>query len=176
MNMMSSFPYALLIWDVIWTLASETEKSSALVNFPRSLISCRPQLCCVILEDFYLSIILRNIRWGKIIIRIDVISVFMIIFSPVNGVHTFSNQSLKSLNFSFESIFKTLGLSWSTLLLILNGCKHIGYQQFLHRTTRVHQCIFIHNIISCDLVIIIILSYIKLKVGLWRKRMGQNKF
>ena len=122
MNMMSSFPYALLIWDVIWTLASETEKSSALVNFPRSLISCRPQLCCVILEDFYLSIILRNIRWGKIIFRIDLISALNIIFSPVNGVHTFSNQSLKSLNFPFESIFKTLGLSWSTLLLILNGC------------------------------------------------------
>ena len=171
--------WTILIWDVIWTLASETEKSSALVNFPRSLISCRPQLCCVILEDFYLSIILRNIRWGKIIIRIDVISVFMIIFSPVNGVHTFSNQSLKSLNFSFESIFKTLGLSWSTLLLILNGCKRIWYQQFLYKEQSLFtkpMCIFIHNIISCDLVIIIILSNTKLKVGLWRKRMGQNKF
>ena len=124
--------WTILIWDVIWTLASETEKSSALVNFPRSLISCWPQLCCVILEDFYLSIILRNIRWGKIIIRVDLISVLMIIFSPVNGVHTFSNQSLKSLNFPFESIFKTLGLSWSTLLLILNGCKRIWYQQLFY--------------------------------------------
>ena len=124
--------WTILIWDVIWTLASETEKSSALVNFPRSLISCWPQLCCVILEDFYLSIILRNIRWGKRIIRVNLISVLMIIFSPVNGVHTFSNQSLKSLNFPFESIFKTLGLSWSTLLLILNGCKRIGYQQLFY--------------------------------------------
>ena len=153
MSFSTKWIWTILIWDVIWTLASETEKSSALVNFPRSLISCWPQLCCVILEDFYLSIILWNIQ-GKRIIRVDLLSVLMIIFSPVNGVHTFSNQSLKSLNFPFESIFKTLGLSWSTLLLILNGCKRIWYQHYFYT----------EQILS------------NIKVGLWRKRMGQNKF